>query len=156
MAIKSKRTKSGLGGHPSVPIKHSKPDNGFEFTPIVEQEEDYELDDNDISLKIRDSVQKALQDSAGNISGWLKAVGDENPARALALFKDFTEFVVPRLQRADGKLDGGSPVQVVFEGIDQFKEREAQESKKKLQEKEIEQQQAPKKAFTPVENGKFF
>ena len=136
MAVKSKRTKSGLGGCPNRPVKHEQPreqtvtpDSETELPDII----NIALANGEIADDIRETVRAALKDSAKNISKWLADVGEEQPARALALYKDMMEYLVPRMQRTDSKIDPSSPVNVIFELTDSYEERKAAEAKLKAE-----------------------
>jgi len=129
MAVKSKRTKSALGGRPNRPVKHEPSKMHTEDAPLVDREETTDIIfDGEISDDIRETIRGALKDSAKNISKWLADVGAENPARALAIYKDLTEYVVPRMQRTDSKIDPTSPVQVIFETSSTYDERKKAEA----------------------------
>jgi hypothetical protein len=74
---------------------------------------------------IREAYRKILIKNIANIGIWIERVGYRNPARALQIFKDLSEFVLPKLQRTDSNIDSVNPVQVSFESIDSMKARYA-------------------------------
>ena len=45
-----------------------------------------------------------------NLPKWLEEIGDKDPLKALTIFKDFTEYVLPKQQRTDSKGDETAPV----------------------------------------------
>lgn len=120
MAVKkSTRRISGLGGRPNQQIRHNVTEKETSSTVEPMSEKDDISPDDDI----REAIRKLLTDNTAMLIPWLKSVGAENPSRALSLYKDLVEFVVPRLQRADGKIDPSSPVQIIFETTESLKKR---------------------------------
>jgi len=85
-------------------------------------------DENPISDNIRDAIQNMLTDNTINLSTWLTAIGDQDPQKALALFKDFAEYVVPKQQRTDNKADNQQPVVVNFLRSSDLKAQEAKQT----------------------------
>jgi len=121
------RTKSGLGGRPkgSGPRHNKKKVSDILPDAIFTETEDEITDD------IRESIRDALISNIKNIKGWLEAIGQEDPKGAMTLWKDLAEFIVPKLQRSDSKIDPSAPVQLHFESIDGHKAR-MEEKKKAL------------------------
>lgn len=64
---------------------------------------------------IRNAIQEMLNTNLPNLSGWLKTIGDENPEKAMGLFKDFAEYVLAKKQRAGEDADTTKPVIINFE-----------------------------------------
>lgn len=64
---------------------------------------------------IRDAIQGMLDDNIGNLSNWLTQIGLENPEKAMGLFKDFAEYVLPKKQRSGEDADTQKPVIINFE-----------------------------------------
>ena len=120
--------KKGLGGRPkgSGP-RHEKASSEpvVVDSTITGVEDVVEIDD------IRESIRKVLNKNASKLEGWLEQIGQDDPLKALTLYKDLAEFIVPKLQRSDSKVDPSSPVQIHFETIDAHKAR-LEEKKKKL------------------------
>jgi len=138
---KSIRQNNSLGGRPNKDIRHDKADPNKEFTeiqPDSEQEQGETTDD------IREAIREVLIHNTPMLKGWLEEVGKDNPGRALSIFKDLTEFCVPRLQRSDSKLDTSSPVQVIFESIEGFEKRKEEKEQKKAEAK-MHTEQSPLK-----------
>lgn len=61
---------------------------------------------------IREAIHDMLQMTAPSIKKWLEAVGDDDPLKALTLFKDFSEFVIPKVQRTDSNATSKVPIQI--------------------------------------------
>lgn len=124
MPKKSVRVNSGLGGKPNRPVRHTT-SNVNDIIPevtvthsveaIIEEEGD-----------IRETIRKALLDNLPNLSSWLSRVGEDDPLKGLTAFRDFAEFILPKLQRTDSKLDTASPLQLNLESISSFKKRKEQ------------------------------
>jgi hypothetical protein len=122
---KSIRTKSGLGGRPKGEgVRHDTPQPVVTQADESTQEIEEDLDD------IREAIRVALTKNIPNIGKWLEAVGEEDPKSALTLYKDYTEFVLPKLQRTDSKIDPSAPVQLVFENISAHVQRMKEKNKK--------------------------
>lgn len=126
---KSVRVNSGRGGRPNRDVRHST-SNVNEIVPDVKithsiEEEIKEEDD------IRETIRKALTDNLKNLSAWLTAVGEDDPLKGLTAFRDFAEFVLPKLQRTDSKIDPASPLQLNMESITSFKKRKEEENDKR-------------------------
>jgi hypothetical protein len=122
---KSVRTISGLGGRPTGQgVRHKAYQNHDpEQTDVPTDNIPDELDD------IREEIRKALVGNLPMISKWFELIGRDDPKGALTMFRDFTEFVLPKLQRTDSKIDPSSPVQLVFESIEAHKKRMAEKQK---------------------------
>lgn len=118
MAKPSTRTNSGLGGRPTGGgVRHNTHQSD---TTVPEATVDFIPEETD---DIREAIRSALVKNTTNIESWLSAVGIEDPVRALTLYIQLSEFVLPKLQRTDSKIDPSSPVNLVFETIQQHKER---------------------------------
>lgn len=120
---KSTRAKSGTGGRPNKDVRHTNHDTRLAPDGHTITKEELEQDDD-----IRETIRLALVKNLPNVSTWLEKVGDDDPKGALTMFRDFTEFVLPKLQRTDSKLDSSNPVQVIFESVAGFQARKEQQS----------------------------
>lgn len=130
MAYKSTRVTTGRGGRPKA--NGPRHTNGTQATKVVTPDEDIqhiEAEQDDI----REAIRDALVSNTKNLKVWMQAIGEEDPKGAITIFKDFAEFVLPKLQRTDSKVDPASPVQLVFETTESFAER--QQAKKDKQSK---------------------
>jgi hypothetical protein len=65
---------------------------------------------NDEKDSIRDAIGDMLTGNLHNLQKWLEEIGDKDPLKALTIFKDFTEYVLPKQQRTDSKGDETAPV----------------------------------------------
>jgi len=101
---------AGRGGRPKGTIK-SKDDYDKKMPVINSESKDENLDKDDIRTAIHDMLSGNL----GNLKDWLTNIGQENPEKALSIFKDFTEYVLPKQQRTDSKDDRTSPIVINFE-----------------------------------------
>ncbi len=121
---KSKRTQSGQGGRPNRTVKHEKLKTIDEYTtllpeiPLVDIEADEEQESDSDTTTIRDSVKEMLVKNTKNLAKWLEDVGKDNPARALAIYKELMESFIPKLSRTDSKMTTDSPIRVIFQGVD--------------------------------------
>ena len=103
---------AGRGGRPKGTIKKSDdydkvmPTNHTKSAPDV---------DSDEKNDIRDAISDMLTGNLSNLKDWLTQIGQGNPEKALAIFKDFTEYVLPKQQRTDSKDDRTSPIVINFE-----------------------------------------
>ena len=124
MPYKSIRTNSGLGGRPrGKGVKHNIADE-------IIKEEGATEEIPDVTDDIREAIRSVLIKNTGNIEGWLKQIGEQDPIKALTLYKELSEFIIPKIQRSDSKIDPSSPVKVVFESTSAYKNR--MEEKKQL------------------------
>jgi len=131
MVKKSVRVTTGRGGRPKGNgVRHStgevKSDVEHDSIEVeIEKEED----------DIRESIREALLENTKNIKVWLEQIGMQDPLKALTLYKDLAEFIVPKMQRTDSKIDPSAPIQLHLETIDTFKKRqEEKELDKKTKE----------------------
>lgn len=125
---KSTRVKSGLGGRPKGDgVRHTTSHRQQE--PDIEElsPDDAIHRDEEIEDDIREAIRVAVTSNMKNISKWIKQVGEDDPKGALTMMKDYIEFVLPKLQRTDSKLDSSNPIELKFETIDDYKLRREQE-----------------------------
>lgn len=68
---------------------------------------------NKATKAFRDTVTKLLEDNADNVSVWLTAVAQDDPAKALDLMSKLAEYATPKLARTDNTHSGvdGGPIQ---------------------------------------------
>ena len=124
---KSVRVNSGRGGRPNRDVRHTTSAVN-EIKPQITHSIEEEIKEED---DIRETIRKALTDNLKNLSSWLTAVGEEDPLKGLTAFRDFAEFVLPKLQRTDSKIDPASPLQLNMESITSFKKRKEEENDKR-------------------------
>lgn len=123
MPKKSVRVNSGLGGKPNRPVRHTT-SNVNEVVPEVTVTHSTEavIEEEDI----REDIRKALMFNAKYIITSLEKLGEEDHKAFLTAYKDYAEFILPKLQRTDSKLDTASPLQLNLESISSFKKRKEQ------------------------------
>jgi len=124
------RTKSGRGGRPDRAVKHTAgADEAYKDNILQRSENTAGSDSESLSTEddIREAIRTVLLDNTAMLATWLEQIGQENPSRALSLYKDLTEFVVPKLQRTDSKIDPSNPVQIIFESVDAYADRKKAE-----------------------------
>ncbi len=119
---------SGLGGRPKG--GSVKKDDGYDKNiasekPIVKKDADDSTKEN-----IRDAIQEMLTQNLANLPHWLSEIGENDPKKALDIFKEFAEYVVPKQQRTDNKNEGVSGINIVFAPSSQI--RKEPEPKKKI------------------------
>jgi hypothetical protein len=56
---------------------------------------------NNFTVELKTVVAMALGDHVQMLSHWLRAVGDEKPERALKLWMELSEIVLPKMQRME-------------------------------------------------------
>ena len=142
MAVrKSTRIKSGLGGRPRGSgvrhtTSHVQQDSDIEErTPdeIIHHNEEIEDD-------IRETIRVALVENQSKLAQSLARVAEDDPKAFLSAYKDYAEFILPKLQRTDSKLDSSNPLELKFESIEDYqkrKEREKQQEEDKKPKKEL-------------------
>ena len=132
MQKKSVRVTTGKGGRPKGNgVRHSSGNVKTEPEAHELQEVEIEKEEDDI----RESIREALLENTKNIKVWLEQIGMQDPLKALTLYKDLAEFIVPKMQRTDSKIDPSAPLQLHLETIDNFKKRqEDKETEKKIKE----------------------
>lgn len=64
---------------------------------------------------IREAIQNMLLGNLDNLSLWLKKIGEDDPKKALDIFRDFSEYILPKQQRTDPKLSSQQPIIINFE-----------------------------------------
>ena len=81
---------------------------------------------NRATTEFRDTVKKLLEDNSANVGKWLQAVADGNgdpdkadPGKALDLMAKLAEYAAPKLARTEHVGDGGGPVRIVADRLDE-------------------------------------
>lgn len=64
---------------------------------------------------IREAIQNMLEGNLPNLTLWLAKIGDDDPKKALDIFRDFSEYILPKQQRTDPKLSSQQPIIINFE-----------------------------------------
>jgi hypothetical protein len=85
----------------------------------------------EIEFDIRETIRTALVENQNHLSTALKSVAELDPKAFLTAYKDYAEFILPKLQRTDSKLDASNPIELKFESVDDYKFRKEQEEAKK-------------------------
>lgn len=65
--------------------------------------------------EMRDSVRTFLDSNKDKLQELFDELREKSPNQALTFYKDLLEFVVPRLQRTENKLDHTPPITVNFQ-----------------------------------------
>lgn len=65
--------------------------------------------------EIREAISVMLSQNLKNLPQWLEEIGKSDPTKALGIFKDFAEYVLPKQQRTDSKQGSDQAVTVVFD-----------------------------------------
>jgi hypothetical protein len=103
---------SGKGGRPKGgSAKHDTYDKELPMNQSVKNTTDEPKDEEDI----RSAIHQALVGNMGNLTGWLTAIGKEDPVKAMTLFQSLAEYVLPKQQRTDSKQNGMNPIIINFE-----------------------------------------
>jgi len=101
-----------MAGRPKGSIKkkevYSKklPENAV---PYDDTEESSDKDD------IIYSINDMLSGNKRHLKIWLTKIGVDNPEKALSIYKDFLEYIVPKQQRTDPKNGNTQPINIIFE-----------------------------------------
>ena len=134
MAVKkSVRVNTARGGRPKgngvrhtsgmIPEKHE----GLEIRTVDEDVKKNE----EIEFDIRETIRTALVDNQNKLSKALSDVAETDPKSFLSSYKDYAEFILPKLQRTDSKIDSQNPVILSFESIDDYKLRQEEKQANK-------------------------
>lgn len=67
---------------------------------------------NKLTRDVKAAITKALEDSAKDFSGWLKSVGEDDPARALDIASKLAEYTIPKLARSEVSGPDGDPLTI--------------------------------------------
>jgi len=132
-ATKSVRVTTGRGGRPrGEGVRHttSHIQVPSDIEKVVTPDDDIHRIE-EVEDDIRESIRLAVVKNLKNIPTWIEKVGEDDPKGALTLMKDYIEFVLPKLQRTDSKLDTSNPLELRFESIEDYKIRKAAEEIKK-------------------------
>lgn len=111
---------SGKGGRPKGEIKKKEIFNkeipivessNVEYTtkPAVQEE----LPDQKES--IREAISEMLSQNLKNLPMWLEGIGESNPEKALGIFKDMAEYILPKQQRESGAGGNSAPFNIIFQ-----------------------------------------
>lgn len=65
---------------------------------------------NKITEEIRRTIHAALEDSAPDVAGWLRRLGEEDPKGALQVYAALAEFALPKLSRVEAKVENEAEV----------------------------------------------
>lgn len=55
--------------------------------------------------EIREAFQKLIEDNLENMTEWLMRVAEKNPAKAIELINGLSDYVIPKLSRAEVKAE---------------------------------------------------
>lgn len=82
---------------------------------------------NHTTRDIKEAYQLLIEKNLDNLSKWLNEIAVKDPARAINIILDLSEYVIPKLARSDFNLknNSGEKVQILFNEIceDDFNER---------------------------------
>lgn len=67
---------------------------------------------NSFSVELKTVVARALGDNSGELSEWLKDIGRQRPERALKLWIELSEIVLPKMSRMEHTGAGGGSIDV--------------------------------------------
>lgn len=76
---------------------------------------------------IKNAINEMLIGNLKNLATWLEDLGKDDPVKALTLFKDFSEYILPKQQRTDSKQDGTNPIMINFEPASKMFEKKSVE-----------------------------
>lgn len=76
---------------------------------------------------IKNAINEMLTGNLKNLPIWLENIGNDDPVKALTLFKDFSEYILPKQQRTDSKQDGTKPITINFEPASKMFEKKTVE-----------------------------
>ncbi len=60
---------------------------------------------NKTTKEIRDAYQMLLENNTANLEKWLSKVAETNPAKAIELMSNLSEYILPKLSRAEVKAE---------------------------------------------------
>jgi len=130
MPKKSVRVNTGRGGRPNRAVRHST-SNVNDIIPEITHQEEISTEDEEIDFNIRETIKTALVENQIHLSKALSMVAESDPKAFLTSYKDYAEFILPKLQRTDSKIDPASPLQLNMESITSFKKRKEEENDKR-------------------------
>jgi soluble cytochrome b562 len=56
---------------------------------------------NKVTRDLRDAFKLLAENNIDNLEKWLKQVAQDNPEKALKLFIDLSEYIIPKLNRTE-------------------------------------------------------
>jgi hypothetical protein len=56
---------------------------------------------NKVTSEIRDAFQKLIEQNIDNLSLWINEIATKDPAKALTIIIELSEFIVPKLSRTE-------------------------------------------------------
>ena len=56
---------------------------------------------NKVTSDLREAYRLLAEKNQGNLELWLKQVAQDNPEKALKLFIDLSEYIIPKLNRSE-------------------------------------------------------
>lgn len=129
---KSVRVTTGKGGRPrGNGVRHSTSHVHKEGDIQVVTPDEAIAREEEIEFDIRETIRTALVDNQNKLSKALSDVADLDPKAFLSSYKDYAEFILPKLQRTDSKLDSTNPIQINYESVDDHIKRKEEEETKK-------------------------
>ena len=60
---------------------------------------------NKTTKEIRDAYQKFVEDNVSNFQEWIERIAEKNPAKAIELISNLSDFVLPKLSRTEVKAE---------------------------------------------------
>jgi len=132
MAVrKSVRVTTGRGGRPTGEgVRHTTSHIHREGEIKVVTPDEAIARDEEIEFDIRETIRTALVENQNHLSTALANVAELDPKAFLTAYKDYAEFILPKLQRTDSKLDSSNPIEINYESVDDHVKRKEEEEAK--------------------------
>lgn len=74
---------------------------------------------NKVTADVREIFKGIMERNAERVEGWIQAVGDTDPYKATDLILRLAEYHVPKLARTELTGEGGGPVVIAADRLDQ-------------------------------------
>lgn len=68
---------------------------------------------NKINERIRETIHAALDETSGDVVGWIRRLGKEDPKGALQVYAALAEFALPKLSRMEAQHTGERDFKVI-------------------------------------------
>jgi hypothetical protein len=59
---------------------------------------------NKATVDIKEAYKQLIENNLGNLTKWLEQIGNNDPAKAIHILSDLSEYVIPKLARSDNTI----------------------------------------------------
>lgn len=77
--------------------------------------------ENKATKDIKEAYRMLIENNLDNLTDWLNQIAKKDPAKAVYILVDLSEFVIPKLARQEHTGDKGKPIEISITPIEWVK-----------------------------------